>query len=56
MLLRMSAVEMVENAGYSPVEAIDADEAVKILESRTDIALVLTDSSGRGGLRPLSAR
>lgn len=50
MLLRMSAVEMVENAGYSPVEAIDADEAVKILESRTDIALVLTDIQMPGSM------
>lgn len=35
MLLRMRAVDMVEDAGYTPVEAIDADEAVKILESRS---------------------
>ena len=43
MLLRMRAVDMVEDAGYTPVEAVDADEAVAILESRSDIALLLTD-------------
>ena len=33
MLLRMRAVDMVEDAGFTPVEAVDADEAVAILES-----------------------
>jgi CheY-like chemotaxis protein len=39
MMLRMRAVDMVEDAGYRPIEALDADEAVAILESRSDIAL-----------------
>ena len=43
MMLRMRAVEMVEDAGYTPVEAQDTDEAVAILESRSDIALMCTD-------------
>jgi CheY-like chemotaxis protein len=43
MLLRMRAVDMVEDAGFTPVEAVDADEAVAILESRSDIALLFTD-------------
>jgi CheY-like chemotaxis protein len=43
MLLRMRAVDMVEDAGYTSVEAVDADEAVEILQSRSDIALLLTD-------------
>lgn len=43
MLLRMRAVDMVEDAGFSPIEAIDADEAVAILDSRSDIALLFTD-------------
>jgi CheY-like chemotaxis protein len=43
MLLRMRAVDMVEDAGFTPLEAVDADEAVAILESRSDIALLLTD-------------
>ena len=28
MLLRMRAVDMVEDAGFTPLEAVDADEAV----------------------------
>jgi CheY-like chemotaxis protein len=43
MLLRMRAVDMVEEAGYTSVEAIDADQAIAILESRSDIALLFTD-------------
>ena len=43
MLLRMRAVDMVEDAGFTPLEAVDADEAVAILTSRSDIALLFTD-------------
>lgn len=43
MLLRMRAVDMVEDAGFTSVEAGDADEAIAILESRSDIALLFTD-------------
>jgi CheY-like chemotaxis protein len=43
MLLRMRAVDMVEDAGYTSVEAVDADAAIAILESRSDIALLFTD-------------
>jgi hypothetical protein len=28
MMLRMRAIDMVEDAGYTPIEARDADEAV----------------------------
>jgi len=43
MMLRMRAVDMVEDAGYTPLEALDAAEAVAILESRSDVALLCTD-------------
>ena len=43
MLLRMRAVDMVEDAGYTALEALDAAEAVAILESRSDVALMCTD-------------
>ena len=43
ILLRMRAVDMVEDAGYTAIEAMDAAEAVAILESRSDVALVCTD-------------
>jgi CheY-like chemotaxis protein len=50
MLLRMRAVGIVEDAGYTSVEAVDADEAVAILESRSDIALVFTDIQMPGSM------
>ena len=50
MLLRMRAVDMVEDAGYSPLEAVDAAQAVAILESRSDIAMVLTDIQMPGAM------
>ena len=50
MLLRMRAVSIVEDAGYTSVEAVDADEAVGILESRSDIALVFTDIQMPGSM------
>ena len=43
MLLRMLATDMVEDAGYMPLEAMDAAEAVVILEARSDIVLMCTD-------------
>ena len=50
MLLRMRAVDMMEDAGYIPVEAADADQAVAILESRSDIALMFTDIQMPGSM------
>lgn len=50
MLLRMRAVDMVEDAGYISVQAVDADEAVAILESRSDIALLFTDIQMPGSM------
>ena len=50
MLLRMRAVDMIEDAGYTSVEAVDADEAVAILESRSDIALLLTNIQMPGSM------
>ena len=53
-ILRMAAVDMVEDAGFTAVEAADATEAVRILESRTDIRIVFTDIDmprGMDGMR-----
>src|SRR5205807_10006373 len=50
MLLRMRVVDMVEDAGFTSVEAVNADEAVAILESRSDIALLLTDIQMPGSM------
>jgi len=53
MLLRMKAVDMVEDAGYTSTEAVDADEALAILQSRTDIALLFTDVQMPGSMNGL---
>jgi CheY-like chemotaxis protein len=50
VLLRMQAVDIVEDAGYVSVEAVDADKAVAILESRSDIALLFTDIQMPGSM------
>ena len=42
-IIRMGAVDLVLSAGYEALEASDADEAIRILESRSDIDLVFTD-------------
>src|SRR5213082_666213 len=50
MVLRMRAVDIVEDAGFHPVEAINADEAISILESRSDISLLFTDIQMPGSM------
>jgi two-component sensor histidine kinase/CheY-like chemotaxis protein len=50
MLLRMRAVDMVEDAGFTPVEATNADDALAILESRSDIELLFTDIQMPGSI------
>lgn len=42
-LLRMAAVDMIEEAGFDVVAAADATEAVEILERRLDIRIVFSD-------------
>jgi two-component sensor histidine kinase len=50
MILRMRAVDIVEDAGFFPVEAVNADEAISILESRSDISLLFTDIQMPGSI------
>ena len=50
MVLRMRAVDIVEDAGFHSVEAVNADEAISILESRSDISLLFTDIQMPGSM------
>src|SRR6195952_1967728 len=50
MLLRMRAVDIVEDAGFVAVEAVNADDALVILESRSDIELLFTDIQMPGSI------
>jgi CheY-like chemotaxis protein len=49
-LLRMDASEMIEGAGFETVEAGNAEEAIKILERRSDIRVVFTDVQMPGSM------
>jgi CheY-like chemotaxis protein len=42
-LVRLGAVRSIEEAGFEVIEAANADEAIRILESRSDIRVVFTD-------------
>jgi two-component sensor histidine kinase/CheY-like chemotaxis protein len=50
MMLRMRAVDIVEDAGFTPIEAVNADDALAILESRSDIELLFTDIQMPGSI------
>jgi len=43
IIIRMGAVQMLEDAGFTVVEAGNAQEATHILENRSDIRAVFTD-------------
>lgn len=50
MVLRMRAVDIVEDAGFTPIEAVSADQAMQVLESRDDISLLFTDIQMPGSM------
>ncbi|UFX43120.1 response regulator [Bradyrhizobium sp. 41S5] len=50
MILRMRAVDIVEDAGFNSIEAVNADQAISILESRSDISLLFTDIQMPGSI------
>jgi CheY-like chemotaxis protein len=49
-LIRMATMDIVEDAGYSAVEAANADEAIIMLERCSNIAVVLTDINMPGSM------
>jgi len=49
-LIAANAVDMVEEAGFKAIAASDADEAIRILESRNDIRAVFTDVQMPGSI------
>lgn len=50
LMLRMRAVDIVQDAGFVPIEAVNADEAIQALESRDDIAVLFTDIQMPGSM------
>ena len=56
-LLRMHAAEMIRDLGFEVIEAADADQAILLLESSSEISVVFTDIQMPGsmdGLRLLA--
>jgi CheY-like chemotaxis protein len=49
-LLRLLAMDVVEDAGFEALYAANADEAVAILETRTDVRIVFTDVDMPGSM------
>jgi two-component sensor histidine kinase/ActR/RegA family two-component response regulator len=50
LVLRMRAIDIVNDAGFNSVEAVNADQALSILESRSDISLLFTDIQMPGSI------
>ena len=46
-LVRLSIVDSLVEAGYEVLEAANADQAIRVLESRDDISMVYTDVNMR---------
>ena len=53
VLGRMMAVAIAEDAGFRALSAASADEAISILESRSDVRLVFTDINMPGSMNGL---
>ena len=49
-ILRLHALDLVEEAGFTAIEAKNADEAIAILEKRSDIILLFTDVNMPGSM------
>lgn len=49
-LIRLEVAEQLETAGFSVVEAGNADQAIAVLEARPDINLVFTDVDMPGSM------
>jgi len=48
--LRINAVLTIEDAGFDVLEAVDADQAIEILEVRPDIHVMFTDLEMPGSM------
>ena len=50
VILRFNAVSIAEDAGFEVLEAANADEAIILLESHTDIRILFTDIDMPGSM------
>ena len=49
-LVRMFGTDVLEEAGYEVVEAVDGDAALQVLEARSDVHVLFTDVNMPGSL------
>lgn len=49
-IIRMNAVAIIEDAGYVVIEAANADDAILLLEARSDIRVVFSDIEMSGAM------
>ena len=49
-LIRLHAAQIIEEAGFDVIEASNADEAISILEVRSDITVLFTDIQMPGSM------
>jgi CheY-like chemotaxis protein len=50
LLIRLHAAQIIEEAGFDVIEASNADEAIAILEDRSDITILFTDIQMPGSM------
>jgi two-component system, response regulator PdtaR len=50
ILLSLDTSEALEDAGYDVIAAANADEAIKVLETRNDIRTIFTDINMPGSM------
>jgi CheY-like chemotaxis protein len=55
-LLRMDAVDIIAAAGFEAVEAANADQAIEILEARSDVTVIFTDIQMPGSMDAVRGR
>ena len=53
VLVRMLACDVLNDGGYHSLEAVNADEALALIEARPDIALMFTDVDMPGEINGL---
>jgi CheY-like chemotaxis protein len=50
VMIRLNAAQLIEEAEFDVIEAANADEAIAILEVRTDITILFTDIQMPGSM------
>jgi DNA-binding NtrC family response regulator len=50
VIVNLYLADVVEAAGFAPIEAFNADEALTLLMSRSDIRIVITDVNMPGAM------